>query len=64
MALIFLGRLQVEPSAAPGDLNTFASGVIVNLDAKQPQTRLRGLLAQLQAPLVLSSVQHLRLLEE
>ncbi|CAG7953676.1 unnamed protein product [Penicillium nalgiovense] len=35
-----------------------AGGVIVNLDAKQPQTRLRGLLAQLQGPLVLTSVQH------
>lgn len=35
-----------------------AGGVIVNLDAKQPQSRLRTLLAQLQPPLVLTSVQY------
>jgi non-ribosomal peptide synthetase component F len=35
-----------------------AGGVIVNLDAKQPLPRLRGLLAQLQAPLVVTSSQH------
>ncbi|OJJ94691.1 hypothetical protein ASPACDRAFT_37457 [Aspergillus aculeatus ATCC 16872] len=35
-----------------------AGGVIVNLDAKQPLPRLRGLLTQLQAQFVISSVQH------
>ncbi|KAJ6023763.1 AMP-dependent synthetase/ligase [Penicillium herquei] len=40
-----------------------ASGVIVNLDAKQPKPRLRGLLAQLEAPLVLTSAQHAELWE-
>ncbi|KAF7715229.1 Nonribosomal peptide synthase (NRPS) [Penicillium ucsense] len=35
-----------------------AGGTIVNLDAKQPKERLRGLLAQLQATLVLTSVQN------
>ncbi|KAI2791865.1 hypothetical protein POX_c04745 [Penicillium oxalicum] len=35
-----------------------AGGTIVNLDAKQPKERLRGLLAQLQASIVLTSVQN------
>ncbi|PYI23428.1 acetyl-CoA synthetase-like protein [Aspergillus violaceofuscus CBS 115571] len=35
-----------------------AGGVIVNLDAKQPLPRLRGLLTQLQAQFVISSLQH------